>query len=241
MPAKRRIENFSAGSAFGAQPGARRLATGPISGERAHRCMIKSSIVVKARRNWGGVVGLGCLGSWIALSLGCSSAAVSGTSVQKVSDGTSGTDAAPPPEDAGMNSSAPDADDSDHPAYMGAPGAMDMPQESGSIASPDGSCPLPASLSVSGLQCPSCAQTHCASAIADCDPTMVSACTEYYCKTQCISQNVAGTDACSMLSSCCPKLFATLLSVQCQEAQTGGVASTCQGVITQAQQIGYCK
>jgi hypothetical protein len=202
--------------------------------------MIKLSIVVKASPRWGRVVGLGCLGTWIALSLGCSSAVPSGTSVQKISDGTQNNDASPPPDDAAaMDSGAPD--DSGHPMYMGAAPAAEMAQESGSIASPDGSCPLPASLSSSGLQCPSCAQTHCASAIMDCDPTMVSACTEYYCKTQCISQNVAGTDACSMLSSCCPKLFATLLSVQCQEAQSGGVASACQGVITQAQQIGYCK
>ena len=113
--------------------------------------------------------------------------------------------------------------------------------QSGSIAAPDGSCPIPDSLTKSGLQCPSCATSHCASALSECDPTMVSACTNYYCPKQCISPDAVASSACPILVSCCPTLFGTLLYNQCFQAQTGGVPSTCASFLSQAQGSGHCQ
>ncbi len=143
-------------------------------------------------------------------------------------------EAAAPASDGGMD------DDSSRPTYMGAPGATQAPMASGAIAGPDGGCPILASLVENGSQCPSCAQSHCADALSACDPTMVSACTGYYCQSQCLSPGAVAADACSTLTSCCPKLFATLLSGQCRQAQAGGVASTCASFIATAQSEGYC-
>ncbi len=185
----------------------------------------------------GAIVGVGV---WIALSWACSAATPTKTSTQTVS-GASESGEAGAPADAGAG--AEDAADEapSHPVYNGAPGATEQPMQSGSIAAPDGSCPIPDSLSQQGIQCPSCAQSHCAGALSSCDPTMVTACTEYYCPMQCLSPSAAASGACSMLTSCCPALFGTLLNTQCVEAQLGGVTSTCASFIAQAQSKGYCK
>ena len=195
-------------------------------------------ITLEATLRTGAAIGIGV---WIAMTLACSNANPTGTPVQTVTGASQSGEAGATDDDAGA--AVVDAGDeaASHPVYNGAPGATEQPAQSGSIASPDGSCPIPGSLGQQGIQCPSCAQSHCASALSDCDPTMVSACTEYYCASQCVSAAAAASNACSMLSSCCPTLFGTLLDSQCLQAQLGGVASTCASFIVQAQSSGHCK
>ena len=199
--------------------------------------MSQSSAVARATLRLGAAVGVGW---WIAVSFACSDATPSRTPDQTVNSGIQGGDGgAPSADDAGTEDAA---DEGPHPPmYNGAPGATEAPMQSGSIAAPDGSCPIPDSLAKSGGQCPSCATSHCASALSECDPTMVSACTEYYCPKQCVSPDAAAASACPILASCCPTLlFGTLLYSQCYQAQTGGVPSTCASFLTQAQGSGHC-
>jgi hypothetical protein len=195
--------------------------------------MSKWRTIVEDRTRTGTTVGVAM---WMALcSLACSQTVPPGTSAQMVAgDPRSGEAGAA--DDGGTD----DAYDSGQPTYVGAPGATEQPTPSGSIASADGGCPIPDSLAGNGSQCLSCAQSHCSSDLSACDPTMVSACTHYYCPTQCASPGAASADACSTLTSCCPTLFATLLSGRCLAAQTGGVASTCASFIATAQSEGYC-
>jgi hypothetical protein len=201
--------------------------------------MTNASVITEASRRAGGIVALGL---WIGLGTRCTMAAPPGTSVQMVSGSSTASDGGGPANDAASgDADNADADDGQGPVYMGAPGATEQPTMSGSIAAPDGSCPIPATLPQSGVQCPSCAQTHCASALEACDPTMVNACTEYYCPMQCLSPNAAAAASCTMLQSCCPTLFGTVLNSQCLQAQVGGVASACASFITQVQAKGYCK
>lgn len=198
--------------------------------------MSQSSAVAKATLHFAAAVGVGL---WIAMSFACSDATPSGTPEQTVNSGIQGGDSgAAAADEAGTK----DAADEPPPPqmYNGAPGATQAPMQSGSIAAPDGSCPIPDSLAKSGAQCPSCATSHCAGALAECDPTMVSACTNYYCPKQCISPDAIATSACPILVSCCPTLFGTLLYTQCYQAQTGGVPSTCASFLSQAQSSGRC-
>jgi hypothetical protein len=226
--------NFSTRIAFVADESVQLLATRVISGQLAARSMSKSSAVVKAGVRAMAAVGIG---GWIALSFACSDATPTKTLVQVTDNDASATVVDAGTEDAADEPPGPQM-------YNGAPAATQAPTMSGSIAAPDGSCPLPDSLSEYGLQCPSCAKSHCSSALSECDPTMVNACTEYYCPAMCASSSSSSSgamaSACPLLASCCPMLFGTLLNSQCLAAQASGVASQCASVLTQAQSSGHC-
>ena len=128
------------------------------------------------------------------------------------------------------------------PSYMGK--AIPDPQNdaSGSVASADGYCPIPDSLLAYGPACPSCAQTHCSSALEECDPTMVNSCTEYYCATQCLRPDAQGGEAvCQKVVQCCSSLFATSLYFTCIGLSANSAQASCQSLLTQAQALGRCQ
>jgi hypothetical protein len=131
------------------------------------------------------------------------------------------------------------------PTYKGKNMNAPTPDASGSIASADGSCPLPDSLSSEGINCPSCAETNCASALSMCDPTMVNACTEYYCASQCLQLGDGGGggtgNACAEVMQCCPTLLGTPLGLTCIGVQATSAQASCQSMLMQAQAIGRCQ
>jgi hypothetical protein len=128
-----------------------------------------------------------------------------------------------------------------NPSFMGK--AIPDPEidASGSVASPDGYCPIPDSLLAYGATCPTCAQTHCSSALAECDPTMVNACSEYYCPTQCLRPDAQGGEAvCQKVVGCCASLIATSLYWTCLGYTASSAQASCQSFLAQAQAIGRC-
>jgi hypothetical protein len=127
------------------------------------------------------------------------------------------------------------------PTYMGKAVADNESDASGSVASADGYCPIPDSLLSYGAMCPSCAQTHCASALSECDPTMVNSCTEYYCPTQCLRPDAQGAGACTKVVQCCPTLFGTALGLTCGAYTASSAQSACQSLLSQAQALGRCE
>jgi hypothetical protein len=175
--------------------------------------------------------------AWMAFSIACSGAAPAHGGGNPVADDAGdddgGAQEAGPAEDA-------DPQEPDRPMYMGVPDKMDTSDASHSIAAPDGACPLPASLVSVGPQCPSCAQTHCASALAECDPTMVAACNQYYCPTQCPSTDPSTAGACMALGKCCPMLFGTSLYGTCFSTQLAGKDPACASILAEAQSDGHC-
>jgi hypothetical protein len=179
---------------------------------------------------------------WVALSSACS-----GATPERGGLGTAGGNGeagvVDPPSD-GDPDSATAEDVPSGPAYTGKPIVDQERDASGSIASPDGSCPIPDTLGAYGATCSSCAQTHCASALSECDPTMVNACTEYYCPTQCPQpegDGGAAVNACAKVVQCCPTLFGTPLGLTCIGYQAGSAQSACQSLLTQAQALGRCQ
>jgi len=146
-------------------------------------------------------------------------------------DPVSGADAASAPEDASASG----------PSYMGKAIVDPENDASGSVASADGYCPIPESLNAYGISCGSCAQTHCSSALAECDPTMVNACTEYYCPTQCLRPDAqGGVNLCGKAMQCCSTLVLTSLSFTCLGITASSGQSACQSLLTQAQAMGRC-
>ncbi len=130
------------------------------------------------------------------------------------------------------------------PVYTGKPVDDSVSDASASIAAPDGYCPITDSLGDLGINCPSCAESHCASPIAECDPTMVNSCTGYYCPTQCLQLVDAGdsaANACAKAMQCCGTLLGTSLGFQCLSINAASAASSCQGLLSQAQAMGRCR
>jgi hypothetical protein len=127
------------------------------------------------------------------------------------------------------------------PSYMGKAIADPESDASGSVASADGYCPIPESLAAYGISCGTCAQTHCSSALAECDPTMVNACTEYYCPSQCLRPDAqGGVNVCGKAVQCCSSLVLTSLSFTCLGLPARSAQSACQSLLTQAQGMGRC-
>jgi hypothetical protein len=178
---------------------------------------------------------------WAILSSACSGAATDGGGLGTVerSDEAGASD---PTSEASSDGSSADEPPSG-PAYTGKPIADPEDAASGSIASADGRCPIPDTLDEYGAGCSSCAASHCVNALSECDPTMVSACTAYYCPTQCPQPREGGAngDACAEVMQCCPTLFGTALGLQCLGIQAGSAQSDCQMILTQAQAIGHCQ
>lgn len=176
---------------------------------------------------------------WTLLSWACSGTApVSGGMGHFVQIEEAGPD---PAVEAGGGDAAEDAT-ANNPSYMGK--AIPDPENdaSGSVASPDGYCPIPDSLVGYGAACPSCAQTHCSSALAECDPTMVNSCTEYYCATQCLRPDAQGGAAfCQKVVGCCSSLVATSLYFSCLGYTASSAQASCQSFLTQAQALGHCQ
>ncbi len=176
--------------------------------------------------------------SWIALSWACSGAA---TEKSNLGGFERGDDAgADPPSEAGEDAASTDEGPSG-PTYQGKPVDDPVSDASASIASADGYCPIPDSLVQYGAMCPSCAQSHCSSALAECDPTMVDACTEYYCPTQCFRPDASnGANACAKVVQCCPSLFGTAPGLTCLSYNANSAQSACASLLSQAQALGRC-
>ena len=175
---------------------------------------------------------------WVALLWACSGAATDGGRLGSFVRGDdSGED---PTGEAGDD--APSADEAPSaPTYQGKPVNETESDASASVASADGYCPIPDSLVQYGVMCPSCAQSHCASALAECDPTMVNACTEYYCPTQCLRPDAqGGVNLCGKAMQCCSTLVLTSLSFTCLGITASSGQSACQSLLTQAQAMGRC-
>jgi hypothetical protein len=198
--------------------------------------MTESSAARAARPRFLGATGIVV---WTLLSWACSGTApvrgVMGHFLQSNDEAgadpgvEAGGDAA---EDGGMN----------NPSYMGKAIADPQSDASGSVASPDGYCPIPDSLLGYGATCPTCAQTHCSSALAECDPTMVNSCTEYYCPTQCLRPDAQGGAAfCQKVVGCCSSLVGTSLYFSCFGYTASSAQASCQSFLTQAQALGRCQ
>jgi hypothetical protein len=176
--------------------------------------------------------------SWIALSWACS-----GTASEKGNLGgfAQGVDAgADPASEAGEDAASTDQGPSG-PTYQGKPVDDPVSDASASVASADGYCPIPDSLLEYGAMCPSCTESHCSSALAECDPTMVNACTEYYCPTQCFRPDAGnGANACAKLVQCCPTLFGTAPGLTCLSYNANSAQSACASLLSQAQMLGRC-
>jgi hypothetical protein len=175
---------------------------------------------------------------WVALSWACSGAATDGGRLGSFVRGDdSGED---PTGEAGDD--APSADEAPSaPTYQGKPVNETESDASASVASADGYCPIPDSLVQYGVMCPSCAQSHCASALAECDPTMVNACTEYYCPTQCFRPDASnGANSCAKVVQCCPSLFGTAPGLTCLSYNANSAQSACASLLSQAQALGRC-
>jgi hypothetical protein len=178
----------------------------------------------------------------IAVSSACSGVASSrggslGSAIAMGDD-----DANAPVDEAGGSEGGEDA--TGGPVYMGKPIVDQERDASASVASSDGYCPIPDMIASYGLMCPSCAQSHCASAIGECDPTMVNACAEYYCPTQCpLLDSGAGSVAnpCLKVTQCCPTLIGTALGLTCITYSSNSAQSACQNLLSQAQAMGRCK
>jgi hypothetical protein len=151
--------------------------------------------------------------------------------------------AATQPADEGGSDSAPPKEMPSGPAYQGK--SMDDTESdaSASVASADGNCPLNDILDDQGPSCSSCAASHCSSALAMCDPTMVNGCTEYYCPTQCPQLGDGGgasVNACAKVVQCCPTLLGTPFGLTCLTYQATSAQADCEGLLMQAQAIGRC-
>jgi hypothetical protein len=200
--------------------------------------MSESSAAPAASRRIAAVVGIVF---WATLSSACSGASTDGGGLATVERGDE-AGAGDPTSEASSDGSSADEPPSG-PAYMGKPIADPEDAGSGSIASADGRCPIPDTLDEYGASCSSCAGSHCVNALSECDPTMVNACTAYYCPTQCPQPREAGAsgDACAQVMQCCPTLFGTALGLQCLGIQASSAQSDCQMILTQAQAIGHCE
>jgi len=79
-------------------------------------------------------------------------------------------------------------------------------------------------------------------ALSECDPTMVNACTEYYCPTQCPQpeSDGGGGNACARAVQCCPALLGTSLYFQCIGYKATSAQAPCQTLLSQAQAMGRC-
>jgi hypothetical protein len=146
-----------------------------------------------------------------------------------------------PVDEAGSEGGGADA--ASGPMYMGKPIVVQESDASGSIASSDGYCPIPDMLAGYGVMCPSCAQSHCADAIGECNPTMVNACAEYYCAAQCPlldAGHSTNTNPCMKVMQCCPTLLGTPEGLTCLGYNANSSPSSCQNLLSQAQAIGRC-
>lgn len=178
---------------------------------------------------------------WVVLSA-CSGTPTDsgGLGYMQKSDADAG---AADPTDEGGSDGAPAKEMPSGPAYQGKSLTDPDTDASGSVASADGNCPLTDMLGEYGLSCPSCVESHCSSALAMCDPTMVNACTEYYCPSQCPQLGDGGgapANACAKVVQCCPTLLGTAFGLTCLMYQATSAQSSCEGLLTQAQAIGRC-
>ncbi len=182
-----------------------------------------------------------CTVLWVALSSACSGVAGSkGGSVGTAFAMGDDAETNDPVDEAGSEGGedAPGA-----PVYNGKPIVEQERDASSSIASSDGYCPIPDMLASYGAMCPSCAQSHCADAIGECDPTMVNACAEYYCPTQCLlldAGNGSSANPCAKVVQCCPTLIGTPLGLTCIAYNAGSAQASCQKLLSQAQAMGRC-
>jgi hypothetical protein len=183
-----------------------------------------------------------CTVLWVALASACSGVAASkgGTLASgfAMGDDAETTD---PVEEAGSEAGGDDAPGA--PVYNGKPIVDQQRDASGSIASSDGYCPIPEMIAGYGAMCPSCAQSHCAAAIGECDPTMVNACAEYYCPAQCPlldAGNGSSANACAKVVQCCPTLLGTPLGLTCIAYNASSAQASCQKLLSQAQAMGRC-
>jgi hypothetical protein len=202
--------------------------------------MSESSAALAARPRVAGVVGVVL---WVVLSA-CSGAPTDPGSLGYEQQNDDDAGAAGSSDEGGSGSdSAPAKDMPSDPGYQGKSLTDQESDASGSIASPDGSCPIVDMLGDQGLSCPSCVESHCASALSMCDPTMVNACTEYYCPSECPQVGDGGgasENACAKVVQCCPTLLGTALGLTCIAYQANSAQSSCQQLLTQAQAIGRC-
>jgi hypothetical protein len=183
-----------------------------------------------------------CTVLWVALSSACSGVAGNrggslGSAIAMGDDDA----ATAPADEAGGSEGGEDA--TGGPSYMGKPIAVQERDASGSIASSDGFCPISDIIAGYGVQCPSCAESHCASAIGECDPTMVNACVEYYCPMQCPLLDAGGGSAgnpCQKVVQCCPTLIGTALGLTCIAYSGNSPQASCQNLLSQAQAMGRC-
>ena len=185
-----------------------------------------------------------CVVLWVALSAACSGAGGTrvgtalGSSFGMQDDASTGD----PADDAGSDGGADEPTPSG-PMYSGKPIVEQERDASGSIASSDGSCPIGDIIASYGAMCPSCAQGHCTDAIGECDPTMVNACVEYYCPTQCPlldAGNGSSVNSCQKVVQCCPTLIGTPLGLTCIAYNASSAQASCQKLLSQAQAMGRC-
>jgi hypothetical protein len=199
--------------------------------------MLMQSSLARASRSR--VVGVVMVASAITLSWACSGATPAGGNVGgfERSDDASGDPSSEAGDDAASVEEAPSG-----PTYQGKPVDDFGSDASASIASADGYCPILDSLVEYGAMCPSCAQSHCTTALGECDPTMVDGCTDYYCPTQCFRPDASnGANACAIVMQCCPSLFGTALGLQCLSYQANSAQSACATLLSQAQALGRCQ
>jgi hypothetical protein len=201
--------------------------------------MSESSAAFAASPRAAGAVGVVL---WVVLSA-CSGGATNGGGLgnDENSDDAGATD--PTGEGGSESDSAPTKEMPSGPAYQGKSMNGEDSDASASVASPDGNCPLVDMLGEYGVSCQSCVESHCSSALAMCDPTMVNACTEYYCPSQCPQVGDGGgasANACAKVVQCCPTLLGTPLGLTCITYQASSAQSACQGLLMQAQAIGRC-
>jgi hypothetical protein len=183
-----------------------------------------------------------CIVLWVALSAACSGVggerggSTIGSSFGNQDDaGTAEADDA--------TSDSADEPTPSGPMYNGKPIVEQERDASGSIASSDGYCPIGDIIASYGPMCPSCAQSHCDDAIAECDPTMLNACAEYYCPTQCPlldAGNGSSVNSCQKVVQCCPTLLGTPLGLTCIGYNANSAQASCQKLLSQAQAMGRC-
>ena len=202
--------------------------------------MSESTAAFAARPRVAGALGVLV---WVVVSA-CSGAPTNPGGLGYAQKSGDDAGAADPTDEGGSSDSAPAKEMPSGPAYQGKSLTDPESDASGSVASADGNCPLTDMLGQYGLGCPSCVESHCSSALAMCDPTMVNACTEYYCPSQCPQLGDGGggasVNACAKVVQCCPTLLGTPLGLTCITYQASSAQSACQGLLMQAQAIGRC-
>ena len=129
------------------------------------------------------------------------------------------------------------------PAYMGKPMPTRRPTHRDSIASPDGSCPLPDTAQKRRVDCPSCAESHCSSALSSATRRWSTRAPSTTARRSARSrrwQRRGNGKPCAKIVQCCRTLLGTPLGLTCLGIQATSAQATCESLLIQAQAIGRC-